>query len=426
MASSNSTPASSFVIPNITSLVSVKLDGTNYLNWITQFTHVLRSHDLLGIVDGSEICPNQYLVDSTGKSTSDLNPDYLVWQKKDQFILAWLNSALSEKIMSTVYGLTTSKMLTAAGKPVDEEDLISYVIGGLNSTYNPFITSLNFATRDKSISFDDFQTKLLNYEQLLDSQTKTLPSEGTQFAFFTNKPKVPYGKKPKYFNQQTKPSTYSRPTINSNSGHNSPKTPSSGGLFPSNKFPPCQIYGKPNHQALDCYHRMDFTYQGRHPLAQLTAMAIHTHVTQEVDQPWYLDSGANNYITSELGNLTLQQQPYQGNDKVTVGNGGGLVITNTGSSMLLNSKNKFLLHNILHCPHASSNLLSIQKFCSDNSCYFVLTASHFFVKDLQTRKILMQGQSEGGLYPTYLKQMKLNSSKSKTAHISSFTALQGV
>ncbi|KAJ0009705.1 hypothetical protein Pint_33476 [Pistacia integerrima] len=94
--------------------------------------------------------------------------------------------------------------------------------------------------------------------------------------------------------------------------------------------------------------------------------------------------------------------------------------------MLLNSKNKFLLHNILHCPHASFNLLSIQKFCSDNSCYFVLTASHFFVKDLQTRKILLQGQSEGGLYPMYLKQMKLNSSNSKTAHISSFTALQGV
>ncbi|KAJ0079013.1 hypothetical protein Patl1_24124 [Pistacia atlantica] len=77
-------------------------------------------------------------------------------------------------------------------------------------------------------------------------------------------------------------------------------------------------------------------------------MAAHTHVTQEAEQPWYLDSGANNHITSELGNLTLQQQPYQGNDKVTVGNGGGLVITNTGSSMHLNSKNKFLLHNILH------------------------------------------------------------------------------
>ncbi|KAJ0038846.1 hypothetical protein Pint_23826 [Pistacia integerrima] len=267
MALSNSTPASSFVIPNITSLVSVKLDGTNYLNWITQFTPMLRRHDLLGIVDGAL--------------------DHVLT------ICSWPR---------------VCRPLTRE-QTVDEEDLISYVIGGLNSTYNPFITSFNFATKDKSISFDDFQTELLNYEQLLDSQTKTLPSEGSQFAFFTNKPKVPYGKKPKYFNQQTKPSTYSRPTINSNSGHNSPKTPSSDTPFPSNKFPPCQICGKPNHQALDCYHRMDFTYQGRHPPAQLATMAAHTHVTQEVEQPWYLDSGANNHITFELGNLTLQQSP---------------------------------------------------------------------------------------------------------------------
>jgi len=62
----------------------------------------------LSIVDGSETCPTQFLVDSTGKLTSDINPTYLVWQKKDQFILAWLNATLDEKVISSVYGLTTS------------------------------------------------------------------------------------------------------------------------------------------------------------------------------------------------------------------------------------------------------------------------------------------------------------------------------
>ncbi|KAJ0098197.1 hypothetical protein Patl1_28420 [Pistacia atlantica] len=299
MASASNNP--SFIIPNITSLVSIKLERPNYLNWTTRFIPVLRSHDLLSIVDGSEVCPSQYLVDSDGKVTSDINPAYLVWQKKDQFILAWLNATLSEKVLSTVYGLTTSKQvwntlstrfasrsrfkishlkrqlqtlqqgtkncsdyllttknwadqLSATGKPIENDDLISYVVGGLNPIFTPFITILNFATRDHSISFDDFQTKLLNFEQL------------------------------------------SRHKI--------------------------RIY---HLQALDCYHQMDFNYQGRHPPTQLAAMAAHTHTIQEPKQPWYLDRGANNHITSELENLILNQQPYHGNDKVTVGNRGEIL-----------------------------------------------------------------------------------------------------
>lgn len=51
---------------------------------------------------------------------------------------------------------------------------------------------------------------------------------------------------------------------------------------------------------------MNFSYQGKHPLAQLAAMTTHTHVTQEAKQPWYLDSGTNNHITTELENLSLQ------------------------------------------------------------------------------------------------------------------------
>lgn len=34
----------------------------------------------------------------------------------------------------------------------------------------------------------------------------------------------------------------------------------------------CQICNKVGHSTVDCYHRMDFAYQGRHPPAQLTAM----------------------------------------------------------------------------------------------------------------------------------------------------------
>jgi hypothetical protein len=39
--------------PIINHLISVKLEGSNYLCWLSQFLPILRGNDLLGIVDGS-------------------------------------------------------------------------------------------------------------------------------------------------------------------------------------------------------------------------------------------------------------------------------------------------------------------------------------------------------------------------------------
>jgi hypothetical protein len=55
------------------------------------------------------------------------------------------------------------------GKPVSDEDLISYIIGGLNPRYNAFITSFALMTKDESISLEDFQTLLISHEQLLNN-----------------------------------------------------------------------------------------------------------------------------------------------------------------------------------------------------------------------------------------------------------------
>jgi hypothetical protein len=126
-------------------------------------------------------------------------------------------------------------------------------------------------------------------------------------------------------------------------------------------------------------------------------MVAYINSTYE-DQQWLADSGANAHITNQLGNLQIQQ-PFQQAEEVAVGNGTGLTIENTGSTFLHTPKTTFQLQNVLHCPQASANLLSIQKFCHDNLCYFVLTSSHYFVKDLLTHATLLAGRSENGLYP---------------------------
>ena len=75
----------------------------------------------------------------------------------------------------------------------------------------------------------------------------------------------------------------------------------------------------------------------------------------------------------------------------------------------------FQLSKVLHCPQAYANLLSINQFCHDNSCFFILTDSNYFVEDNHTGLTLLAGKSEGGLYPIHLNLFSVNKQHALTA-----------
>jgi hypothetical protein len=106
-SSSNSPLAASFTLPSFTQFPSLKLDENNYLLWLSQVVPTLKSHELMGIVDGSDPCPPQHVLDDARKEVP--NPSYAIWIKKDQFLLSWINVNLAESVLATVYGLQTSK-----------------------------------------------------------------------------------------------------------------------------------------------------------------------------------------------------------------------------------------------------------------------------------------------------------------------------
>ncbi|KAJ0081185.1 hypothetical protein Patl1_10091 [Pistacia atlantica] len=121
--------------------------------------------------------------------------------------------------------------------------------------------------------------------------------------------------------------------------------------------PTYQIFGKRGHVALDCYHRFDFSFQGRLPPTDLAAMVVEANNSYE-QNVWYANSGTNAHITANGANLT-NQASYEGANTVQVCNSSGLVIKNTGNTTLKFTHSSFKLNNILHCPNASANLLSI-------------------------------------------------------------------
>jgi histone deacetylase 1/2 len=117
-----------------------------------------------------------------------------------------------------------------------------------------------------------------------------------------------------------------------------------------------------------------------------------------IDTNWYSDTGATDHITGELDKLTVRDR-YQGQDQVHNANGSGMDIHHIGHSLHHTPSHALRLNNILHVPEATKSLLSTHQLTKDNHAFAEYWPNHFFIKDQDTRKILLEGRCVDGLYP---------------------------
>ncbi|XP_019175667.1 PREDICTED: uncharacterized protein LOC109170989 [Ipomoea nil] len=92
----------------------MKLTQRNFLFWRTQLLHFLRSHDLVGFIDGSHPCPAAMIASSVGESSSGTttveptpNP-HKAWVQQDQSILSLLISSMSDEVFHLAVGRNTA------------------------------------------------------------------------------------------------------------------------------------------------------------------------------------------------------------------------------------------------------------------------------------------------------------------------------
>jgi hypothetical protein len=137
---------------------------------------------------------------------------------------------------------------------------------------------------------------------------------------------------------------------------------------------------------------MDASYYEDPPSAAMTAM------TSKVDADWYTDTGTSDHITSDLDRLALHER-YHGNDQVQVGNGSGLRIMHIGHSSINIVDHPLALCNVLHVLEIVKPLMFVHKFSRDNDVFFEYHPWHFSIKDRQSRRSLLDGLCESGLYP---------------------------
>ncbi|KAM3016365.1 hypothetical protein FF2_000396 [Malus domestica] len=115
---------------------------------------------------------------------------------------------------------------------------------------------------------------------------------------------------------------------------------------------------------------------------------------------WITDSGAS-YLVTPDPSFFNSAIPYTGSEQLLVGDGKGQCISHIGHTFTCTLTAVFHLNDVLLVPQASHNLLSMYKFVYDNWCSLTFDPFGFYIKDLRTGKVLLQGLSEDGLYPFY-------------------------
>ncbi|KAF3796832.1 Retrovirus-related Pol polyprotein from transposon TNT 1-94 [Nymphaea thermarum] len=206
---------SSFPAPQwnaISALVSIKLNGDNYLHWKSQMESVMESQDLLEYVDGTNLAPSE-IISTNGKTSS--NPEYKQWRKSDRLALSWIKATVSDSVLGHIVRASSAReawiilekaygsqsplrvmllrkelhfirkrsmsmrtylekirfladTLSAAGQQTIDSDLVQITMNGLPAEYESFITLFTAGTHQSVITFAELVDLLLNQEKRLD------------------------------------------------------------------------------------------------------------------------------------------------------------------------------------------------------------------------------------------------------------------
>jgi hypothetical protein len=212
MASSSST----VVHASLSILGSEKLTRDNHSLWCAQVLPTIRVAQLVGFLDGSEKAPEKNLeIEKDSKKLTVPNLDYAVWRVRDQHVLTYLVTSLSQEVLagvasnamaatmwatisqsfasqlrSCVLHLRNQLVATRKGdmsiasyfstmrgyademvtarKLIDDDDVVSYILNGLDVDYNSLIEQVNGMT--ETISSETLYSRLLDTEARATSQ----------------------------------------------------------------------------------------------------------------------------------------------------------------------------------------------------------------------------------------------------------------
>ena len=138
--------------------------------------------------------------------------------------------------------------LAVTGKRLEDDELISYICGGLDLDYNSVVTMI---LGKDGVSLSDAYSELLNFKTRLEMYQGS--GAGQQFQSSANSASRGRGGN----NQRGRGGPRGRGNYRGHGRHNYNTQPRQGGQ--QQKGPKCQICGKPNHNAINCWHRYELS-----------------------------------------------------------------------------------------------------------------------------------------------------------------------
>ncbi|KAK6150976.1 hypothetical protein DH2020_015908 [Rehmannia glutinosa] len=267
--------------------LNIRLDRSNYNFWRSQILATATAYGFEEFLFGSASSPSQFIVDdSSGKKAT--NPEYVIWLRKDKFLFSWMLNSISDSMLGYVNRCSTSceiwnllenlfrtqsqarvmhlksllqnlkkedlsiseyilKMqsiaddIQAAGKTVDDDDLMIYILHGLGPEYESVVVNL---TTRKDLTLSEMQYTLQTHEMRLQHMNSILPGSNNNTNISLNMA----AKK-------------SFPEFRTPRGGFNGRYRGRGRSFRGSRVI-CQICGRNNHTAAKCYKRFDVNFSG--------------------------------------------------------------------------------------------------------------------------------------------------------------------
>jgi hypothetical protein len=211
-SSSVPSPTAAAAVPSILSIsISEKLTKSNYPLWRVQVLLAVHATQLEGLLTGDEQAPEEFIIvnNDNKTTTKQRNLAYVSWVARDQVVLSYLLSSLTRETLqhvsrsvtsaqawktladlyssqtrarsvNTRIALTTTKKnhmtvsdyyakmcqfaddLATSGTTLHDDELVTYLLAGLDEDYNPIFTIV--VARADPMSPSELYAQLLSFE----------------------------------------------------------------------------------------------------------------------------------------------------------------------------------------------------------------------------------------------------------------------